>query len=206
MIAGKLGQIITPAAGNAVIPGVRWCADNAAFAGRYPGDTAFVSWQGERTQFAPWCRFVCAPDVVRAPDGSLRPDAAATLATSAPVLPLIRALGFPAALVAQNGLEDLTVPWDTFDVLFLGGDTAWKEGPAAAGLAREAKARGKRVHMGRVNSLRRLRRAVDMGCDSADGTYLAFGPHKNLPTLLYWLRALEWDEMQPSLFDLEMPA
>ena len=51
----------------------------------------------------------------------------------------------------------------------------------------EAKAHGKWVHMGRVNSLKRLQYAAAIGCDSADGTYLTFGPAKNLPRLLGWL-------------------
>ena len=85
-------------------------------------------------------------------------DAAATLTRSAPFLPAIRALGYPAALVAQDGLEDLDVPWDDFDVLFIGGSTEWKLGPHARALAAEAKARGKGVHMGRVNSQRRRRK------------------------------------------------
>jgi hypothetical protein len=40
--------------------------------------------------------------------------------------------------------------------------------------------------MGRVNSLRRLRYADAIGCDSADGTYIAHGPDINLPALLGW--------------------
>jgi hypothetical protein len=42
------------------------------------------------------------------------------------------------------------VPWDAFDVLFLGGTTDWKLGPAAADLTAEARRRGLVVHMGRV--------------------------------------------------------
>ncbi|GAA5200766.1 hypothetical protein GCM10023322_79340 [Rugosimonospora acidiphila] len=38
----------------------------------------------------------------------------------------------------------------------------------------------------RVNSLRRLRPAA-VGCDSVYGTYLAYGPTRNLPHLLRWL-------------------
>jgi hypothetical protein len=38
----------------------------------------------------------------------------------------------------------------------------------------EARRRGVWTHMGRVNSERRLRYAALIGCQSADGTYLAF--------------------------------
>lgn len=117
-------------------------------------------------------------------------DAAATLERSLPLLPKIRALGFKAALVAQDGLEELEVPWDEFDVLFVGGTTDWKLGAGATGLAAEAKRRGKHAHLGRVNSRKRLMHAklsIPGGYDSVDGTYLVFGPRKNLPSLLRWL-------------------
>lgn len=45
-----------------------------------------------------------------------------------------------------------------------------------------------------VNSLRRLDLARDIGCHSADGTYLAFGPDQNLPKLLAWLRQVNGQE------------
>lgn len=132
------------------------------------------------------CLFATAPDVVG--------DAAATLERSARWLPVIREMGFPAALVAQDGLEDLEVPWDSFDVLFIGGSDSWKVegrgkglGPEVVRLIAEAKRRGKWVHVGRVNSAVRFRSCVDAGADSADGTFLAFGPSKNLPRLLSWL-------------------
>ena len=67
-------------------------------------------------------------------------------------------------------------PWDDFDALFIGGSTSWKLGPGAAAVAYDAKLRGKWVHMGRVNSLRRMRYAESIGCDSADGTTLRFSP------------------------------
>jgi hypothetical protein len=189
MTAGILGQIVSPAAGNRLTAGVEWIADNAVFAGKYPGDEAYLAWLADRAHLASTCRFVVAPDVVA--------DAAATVALSAPMLPRIRALGFPAALVAQDGLEHLDVPWDAFDCLFIGGTTEWKLGPAAALLTAEAKRRGKWVHMGRVNSRLRLQYAEHIGCDSADGTYLAFGPDRNLPTLARWLREIA---TQPALF------
>ncbi|MCW6005378.1 hypothetical protein K1W54_12410 [Micromonospora sp. CPCC 205371] len=183
MRAGRLGMITTPAAGNAVLEGVDWCADNGCFTpGRYPGDDRYLAWLARHAIHAARCAFATAPDVVG--------DAAATLARSVPMLPRIRMAGFRAALVAQDGLEHLPVPWDLLDAMFLGGTTAWKLGPAAAELAAEARARGLTVHMGRVNSLRRLRHAAAIGCRSADGTHLAYGPDRNLPTLLRWLAAI----------------
>jgi hypothetical protein len=176
---GQLGQIVTPASGNRLIPGVAWCADNAAFTGAYPGDDRYLAWLSARVAHADRCVFAAEPDVVG--------EAAATLARSAAMLPRIRALGYPAALVAQDGLEHLPVPWDAFDVLFLGGTTAWKLGPAAADLTAEARRRGLAVHMGRVNSLKRLRYAASIGCGSVDGTHLAYGPDRKLPELLRWL-------------------
>ena len=68
------------------------------------------------------------------------------------------------------------MPWDDFDALFIGGTTDWKLGDGAAQLVREAKRRGKWVHMGRVNSLRRMIYAESIGCDSADGTMLKYNP------------------------------
>jgi hypothetical protein len=180
MRAGQLGMITTPAAGNKVLPDVSWCADNSCFTpGRYPGDDAYLRWLAHRAPYTARCAFATAPDLVG--------DAAGTLRRSAPILPEIRALGYRAALVAQDGLEHLAVPWDSFDVLFLGGSTTWKLSAAAADLAGHARRRGLAVHMGRVNSLTRLRHAAAIGCHSADGTYLAYGPDRNLPRLLRWL-------------------
>lgn len=178
MRAGRIGFIDTPAQGNRRPSDVIWCADNGCFGTGYPGDTAWLAWLAGNSTDAGSCLFATAPDVVG--------DAVATLARSAPHLPVIRALGYPAALVAQDGLEHLTVPWDTFDVLFIGGTTTWKLSPTAALLAAEAKAHGKWVHMGRVNSARRFRYAHHIGCDSVDGTYLTFGPDINLPRVLGW--------------------
>jgi hypothetical protein len=134
---------------------VWWAADNGCFGSGYPGDAGWLRWLERLAEHAGRCLFATAPDVVG--------HAAATLARSAPHLPTIRGLGYPAALVAQDGLEELGVPWATFDVLFIGGSTAWKLGPGAAGLVGEARQRGKPVHMGRVNTRQRWRYADYLG-------------------------------------------
>jgi hypothetical protein len=55
-----------------------------------------------------------------------------------------------------------------------------------------AKAHGKHVHMGRVNSERRFKYAASIGCDSCDGTFLTYGPDVNLPRLMAWLRTNDY--------------
>lgn len=196
MSAGLIGCMTTPAQGNVIPDGALYACDNGKFGcdgkGRnWPGTQRWWDWL-ERTveRYGPdRCLWALAPDVPF--------NAQATLTESLPWLARIRELGVPAAFAAQNGSEHGLIPWDDFDVLFLAGDTEWKTGPVAERLSREAKARGKGVHMGRVNSLARLRTAEWFGCDSADGTYLAFGPEKNLARLTGWLDELHHT---PSLF------
>jgi len=182
MHAGTIGYIDTPAQGNKRPAGVKWCADNGAFSDKFD-EVKWWKFLTDNAADAGTCLFAVAPDVVG--------DAEATLTRSLPWLPKIRALGYPAAFVAQDGLEHLDVPWDEFDCLFIGGTTEWKLGAAARTLIHEARHRGKWVHMGRVNSEKRYRYAHALGCDSADGTFLTFGPDVNLPRLKTWLRSVD---------------
>lgn len=182
MRSGLLGGIETPNGGSPAPDGAAWCADNGCFSTNYVGDDRWFAWLASKAHRAESCVFATAPDVVG--------DAAATWERSREWLPRIRSLGFPAAFVAQDGIERTAIEWSAFDVLFLGGSTDWKLGTAARAVTAEAKRRGKHVHMGRVNSRRRLLYAQAIGCDSADGTYLAFGPDRNLPKLLGWLKEL----------------
>lgn len=179
MSAGLLGYMDTPGQGNRRPAGVTWAADNGCYGSGYPGDEPWLAWLAKNRGAAASCLFASAPDVVG--------DAVATFTRSAPFLPRIRALGFRAALVAQDGLEDIPVPWNEFDVLFVGGSTVWKLGRAARQVVGEARRRGVPVHMGRVNTRGRIAYAASIGCDSVDGTYLKFGPSVNLPKLLRWL-------------------
>ena len=167
-----------------------WAADNACF--NHPERFVTENYLRWLDTFSlplrASCMFASAPDVLG--------DATATLERSAPVLSQIRDLGYRAALVGQDGMELLDVPWESFDVLFLGGTTAWKLSPEAKGFTQEALQRGKTAHMGRVNSYKRLRIADRFGCATADGTFLKYGPAKNLPRLLAWFPKLEADRLQ----------
>jgi len=165
-----------------------FACDNGCFS---QGDTFNTSvWLDWLKTFVPYqhkCLFVVAPDRFD-PSGYWQGQtiAQATLERSIPVVSSIKALGYKVALVAQNGLEDLQVPWPLIDALFIGGDTSWKLSPMALLIAREAIAQGKWVHCGRVNSAKRYRTAAQIGCDSADGTYIKYGPDVNLPKMLKW--------------------
>jgi hypothetical protein len=179
-----LGLMWTPAAytDRQHVCGSTYAADNGCFTlGDRFDPAAWLHWLARMNLTG--CLFAVAPDVVG--------DAAATLARSAPYFDRLHAMGYPVAYVLQNGQETLPVPWDDIDAVFIGGDTEWKLSQHAAQLAYAAKARGKWVHMGRVNSRKRLVRAAVMGCDSADGTFLRFAPTTNMPRMLGWLRELE---------------
>lgn len=203
MLKGTLGYIDTPRQGNKRPDGVIWCADNGCFNEATFDEEHWWKWLEKHSHDAPTCKFATAPDVVG--------DHQATLVRSLPWLPRIRALGYPAAFVAQDGAEPDTVPWDEFDALFVGGSTEFKLGPDAKRLIGAAKKRGKWVHIGRVNSRKRylafsspLVAGEDIdgrGCDSCDGTYLVFGPAINLPKLLSWI---QHREETPELFAMEV--
>jgi hypothetical protein len=190
MSQGLLDCMTTPAQGNRIPDGAMYACDNGKFGKGWPGAEAWFDWLTATVEEygADRCLWAVAPDVPF--------DAAGTLAESLPWLAKIRALGIPAAFAAQDGSENDLIPWGAFDVLFLAGSTEWKESPAAGRLAAEAKRLGLDVHMGRVNSRRRMTIASTFGCDSADGTYLAFGPDANLPKVLGWLTEVN-DRMLP---------
>lgn len=181
MRAGLINCILTPMQGNVLPDGVTWCADNGCYGRGYPGDVKWFAWLTKHAAHAGRCLFAVAPDVLC--------DATATLRRGVPWLSHIRELGYPAAFVAQDGQELLPVPWDEFDVLFIGGSTDWKLSADAARIVRDGKRRGKSVHMGRVNSLRRIMYAHSLGVDTVDGTFISFGPSKRLPEVLGWLES-----------------
>lgn len=164
---------------------VPWGADNGMFTqpDAFTMD-GYLAWLATMNPWRHTCLFATAPDVLY--------DAIATWALAEPTFPLIRSAGYKAALVAQDGFEDLMpeLNWAAFDVLFLGGSTEWKLSQYARIATEEANARGKHVHMGRVNSYSRLQRAKDWGCKSADGNFLKFAPDQNFPRLIDWLDSL----------------
>jgi len=140
--------------------------------------------------------FVVAPDVVG--------DATATLQKFPSWAQWIHAKDLPVALAAQDGLEDMLeqIPWKDVDVLFIGGSTEWKTGELSmkqrakwAKLFMETQRHGIPIHMGRVNTNERIAGVAQLvGASTVDGTFLAFGPDKNLPKLEEMLDRLNVDD------------
>lgn len=181
--SGELGYIDTPKQQNHRPPGVTWCADNGCFSAKWKQEPWWAFLQRHAHEAAT-CLFAVAPDVVG--------DHAATLARSTPWMPKIRALGYKVAFVAQDGVTpDTVLPWADFDVLFIGGTDEFKLGAEAAARVAEAVSLGKTAHLGRVNSYKRLQYAVDIGCTSADGTFLTRAPDHNLGRTLRWFAKLQ---------------
>jgi hypothetical protein len=187
---------MVPRAGNSPASiregGLPWACDNDAF-GAF--DAARFRRMLARFAGQPGCLFVSCPDVVC--------DPSATLRLFGEWAPEIRAAGLPLAFVGQDGCEDMELPWGEFDAFFVGGSTAWKESLAAMLLCGQAASMGKWVHVGRVNSYRRVRKLHDWGTvDSIDGTTFSKWPDKYLPLACRWLDRLR---VQPTLRLTPMP-
>lgn len=189
--AGQLGCITTPKQGNVHFPD-EWdvIADNGCFSQQWTHDRWF-RWLIDQPRTI---RFAVAPDVYDPTGG---PCHEATMDRWRTYGPLIERHGFTPAFVCQVGASIAELP--DAPVLFLGGTTEWKLGPEAWRITEWARAEGRWVHMGRVNSQRRFDTARMMGCDSVDGTFLTYGPDVNLPRLLRWVNEAD---ATPMLFEV----
>lgn len=189
-----LGIMFQPGMGNnpQIFAFWSYALDNGCYAQGEKFDAGeWLEWLAGLRRYRARCLFAVAPDVLG--------DATATWERARPFLPTIRQLGFRAALVAQDGFDNTKVDWDALDALFVGGTTEWKlaeHGGYAAAL--EAKRHRKWTHLGRVNSLRRLRAAKTALFDSTDGTYVKHGPDQLLPRVYEWLDHVN---AQPTLLE-----
>lgn len=201
----RFGVLMTPRSGHRIEwanrAGVPWAGDNDCFNGlnaaRWLGFLRKILRSGSTPAW------IACPDVVA--------DMGATWSQYDIWAPVLRSLGLPVALVAQDGLERLRwrsflrQEWQRIACLFIGGSTQWKLGPHARALIDEAKTRGKWVHVGRVNSLRRIRHFAEMGVDSIDGTgFSAFGD-KRMGLAVKWIDRATREVAAPNLFRDALP-
>lgn len=173
-----VGRMYSPAAGNVLRWDRPWCGDNDCFSGFSPtGYEKFLY----SVRGIPNCRFINAPDVVGDSDGTIR--------LWWEWYERLLACGQPRGFVLQDGQEDRQIPYS--EAYFIGGSTDWKLSECAADCVEEAKRRMSWVHMGRVNTLRRLQQAYDLGCDSIDGTGMSRFPDTIIPRMCRWISRIE---------------
>jgi len=81
-----------------------------------------------------------------------------------------RCAAWPVALVAQDGIEGLDIPWSQFAAIFIGGSTGWKMSQAAADICKAAIIANKHIHVGRVNTPARYAHFQRLGAHTCDGS------------------------------------
>lgn len=160
----EVEQLLTPLTRYA-LRSERFAVDNGSFS-RFDRDAFLALLQREKANKAR-CRFVALPDVVESARRTLE---------------LFhywrhRIGNWPLALVAQDGQENLDIPWSQIAAVFIGGSTGWKLSKHAADVIKTAKAIGKWVHVGRVNTPGRFEYFENLGADSIDGTGLSRYSH-----------------------------
>lgn len=177
----SVAQLLTPLTRFTLQrPNDQFAIDNGAYA-KFD-EAAFLALLERERSRKTRCLFVAAPDVVK--------SARRTLEVFERWRPLLN--GWPIAFVAQDGQEDLPIPWASINAVFIGGSTAWKLSDCAAAVVKAGKAMGKWVHAGRVNTPGRFEYFEDLGADSIDGTGLS---------RYSWMRKAIYEAaMQPRLF------
>ena len=180
-----IGQLLTPLTRYANWGGT-FAIDNGAFSGF--DERKFRRMLDNNKENAERCLFVVSPDIVGAARRTLE---------------LFRErhrwIGeeWPVALVAQDGVEDVDLPWKEIDWLFLGGRDPWKDSQTAMDVCRTAKMLDKGVHIGRVNTIKRFKRYAAVA-DTCDGSGIAMYRHM--------LKDIEREVSAPTLFDEDLHA
>ena len=173
------GILLTPFSQRSVAdPTFTWAADNGCFSKKWDNKT-WAAWLQSK-QNPQTALFAVVPDTVC--------DPLETIQKWETHHQFVKNLGYKTAFVLQDGATNNMIPWQQLDCLFIGGSTKYKLSENARQFVQKAKQLGKWVHMGRVNSQKRIELAVNWGCDSADGTYIAFGPDINTPRLIQMLQ------------------
>lgn len=165
----EVGQLLTPLTRYQLRnPEKPWAIDNGAFA--RADIQAFESLLARERYHCDKCLFVTVPDVV----GSARRTLEIFSRWKA------RLAGWRIALACQDGQENLEIPWDDLDAIFIGGSTQWKCSLHAIAIIKAAQALGKWVHVGRVNDPDRWKHFEAIEVDSVDGSGIARYSHMRL--------------------------
>jgi hypothetical protein len=153
-----VGQLLTPLTQFKNRSSRQFAIDNGGFSGSQVG--GFLSVLERERPNRGRCLFAAVPDVVG--------DARRTCE-------LFehwhwKMAGYPLAFVAQDGQQDMPIPWKLIDAIFIGGSTQWKLSRHAEAIIRCAQWQQKWVHVGRVNTPERFQKFEALGVDSIDGS------------------------------------
>ena len=179
-----LGILVVPGARNApksiVDIGLPVAADNGAFSGL--DAEAFTLMLLRYWQEGVKLDWVAVPDVVG--------NASETFRLYGKWEPIVRGFNFPRSLVLQDGMNfhDWLVYRKDVDGVFIGGSSDFKLSRFVQTVVSDARSLGLPVHMGRVNSMKRIRYAIDIGCTSCDGSGFSKWPDTRIPLAIRWIR------------------
>lgn len=182
-----LGDFTTPARRQRIGRTDVWAADNGCF-----GDfdrAKFMAMLDEIQCAEIQPKFVTVPDVVC--------DSRATAERWIEWAAEFHKRNLPRAYVLQNGIEEhppeYAIPWNNLRAIFIGGDNAFKHSAWVRRCVAIARQAGRWVHMGRVNSIKRLEYAKRIGCHSVDGSGMSRFENR---VLLPMAQSLEVEQLQ----------
>ncbi len=184
-----LGILLSPACGNSiertVKSGLPWAVDNGAYSGFDP--FAYRQLVDECMGLQRFrLRWITCPDVVG--------DHRATLKLFDQWGMYLLRRNLPIAFVAQDGCTAGDVPWAYIQCLFIGGTTEWKLSQEVVRLLELCRTKCFQVHVGRVNSRRRIRWCFDQGVASVDGTSMSRFSETYLPKFAAYIAGLRSQE------------
>lgn len=158
----SIWQLRTPLTNYARAPGVPYGLDNGCF---------------KSFDLIAWGRLLCQADEDR-PVFVCLPDVVGDAQRTAELFDAFRARTqeLPRALVLQDGIERVTIPWADIDAVFVGGTDRFKYSAELTRTIRTAKMLGKWVHVGRVNTPSRVRNWLGVA-DSIDGSGMSRYDH-----------------------------
>lgn len=182
------GQLQTPLSRYAPSSELLFAIDNGAFANfRREGWFRLLA---KLEQYKHNCLFVTMPDIV---GSAIRTEELFFQITQDP---RVHPFNKQWAYVAQDGVENRSIPWNAVRYLFIGGTDNFKDSKAAYDVAKTAIAMGCPVHVGRVNTPKRYLKYADLGCDTCDGNGVGQYDH-----MLEKIATAISDRGHPTLFE-----
>lgn len=113
---------------------------------------------------------------------------------------VVRAFGHTPCMVLQNGFDICDLFIFKPQAIFIGGDDNFKLGQDVRKAVMWARQNNVPSHMGRVNSFKRIRYAIDIGCTSFDGSGFSKWPDTRIPKAIKWIRSWQKkNKVQPRL-------